>query len=258
MEEVWIPRCLERSHTFLGTLYIASAYNDVISKSIVESLETAALRQDVIHLVSEHLTRREECVADHNILAVLQLITGNVIVCMEAGLSFHQNGLQTMIQQRGGLQKLDSTLASMVSWLSLETAILLENQPMTEYLEYCVSQSTKMYPSTLAIPESPIWCPHEDYITLRMSGSCNEQTLQLVVDMRYMIDGLMNKVSFHIVSNFRFISSLKLISRRNQRLEPLSILIFFTRNSLPYIFQCLNGRFPKRLGAKTGDMKRSA
>jgi hypothetical protein len=243
---IWMPACLHYPHTFLGTLYIASSHHDALRQCKAESLETAALRQDVIHFVSEHLNSRENGVADHNIVAVLQLITGNVIGGVDAGLKFHQDGLQTMIRQRGGLQKLDSILASMVSWLSLETAILHEKQPITEYFEYCMSHSSKMYPSTLAIPESPVWCPHDNYITLQRSGNCNEQTLQLVVDMRRMIDGLMNEVSIDIASNFRLISSLKLISRRNQRLEPLSLSIFFTRNSPPCIFQCLNDSFPKR------------
>lgn len=242
--DIWMSACLHYPHTFLGTLYIASSHYDALRQCKAESLETAGLRQEVIHFVSEHLTNRENGVADHNIVAVLQLITGNVIGGVDAGLKLHQDGLQTMIRQRGGLQKLDSILASMVSWLSLETAVLHEKQPVTEYSEYCMSHSSKTYASTLAIPESPVWCPHEDYITLQRSDGCNEQTLQLVVDMRRMIDGLMNEVSIDIASNFRFISSLKLIPRRNQRLEPLSLSIFFTRNS-PCILQCLNDSFPK-------------
>ncbi|CAI9631625.1 unnamed protein product [Alternaria burnsii] len=218
MMDIWMPACLHYPHTFLGTLYIASSHYDALRQCKAESLETAGLRQEVIHFVSEHLTNRENGVADHNIVAVLQLITGNVIGGVDAGLKLHQDGLQTMIRQRGGLQKLDSILASMVSWLSLETAVLHEKQPVTEYSEYCMSHSSKTYASTLAIPESPVWCPHEDYITLQRSDGCNEQTLQLVVDMRRMIDGLMNEKE----STARASESLDLLHEKLTMYTPVS------------------------------------
>ncbi|KAF7679307.1 hypothetical protein GT037_003055 [Alternaria burnsii] len=218
MMDIWMSACLHYPHTFLGTLYIASSHYDALRQCKAESLETAGLRQEVIHFVSEHLTNRENGVADHNIVAVLQLITGNVIGGVDAGLKLHQDGLQTMIRQRGGLQKLDSILASMVSWLSLETAVLHEKQPVTEYSEYCMSHSSKTYASTLAIPESPVWCPHEDYITLQRSDGCNEQTLQLVVDMRRMIDGLMNEKE----STARASESLDLLHEKLTMYTPVS------------------------------------
>jgi hypothetical protein len=186
----WIPECLRYPHTFLSTLYMASAYDDVIENRQVESLETAALRQDVIHFVSEHLTNREQCVADHNIIAVSQLILGTVISRMDAGLRFHQDGIATMIRQRGGLGKLgvNGQLASAVSWANLATAVLREDKPTQMYFEYCTSRSTKRYHVDDVIPESPIYQPHGKYVTLERSTKCTKNARKLLDDIRTMME----------------------------------------------------------------------
>lgn len=57
MREYCIPEDQNQAHTFLSTLYMASAYDDVSLKREVESLETASMRQDVIHYVNGNLTK---------------------------------------------------------------------------------------------------------------------------------------------------------------------------------------------------------
>ena len=186
----WIPLCLSYPHAFLSTLYMASAFKDVIENSRVESLETAALRQDVIHFVSEHLTNREQCVADHNIIAVSQLILGNVITRMDAGLTFHQNGIETMIRQRGGLSKLGvhGQLASAVSWANLAIAILREKEPTQMYVEYCTIHSAKKYARDIVIPESPLYRPHDRYVTLANSTKCTPRARKLLDEVQAMVE----------------------------------------------------------------------
>jgi len=204
MEEQWIPRCLDHPHTFLGLLYMASSYNDILHNREVESLETAALRQDIIHYVAENLTDTLKSVADHNIIAVVQLIAGDVISRSYAGLRFHVNGLTTMIRQRGGLHQLDPVLASMASWLLLEVGIIGEEQPMSMFIEYSTSRTVVDHLSMAVVPESPLWCPNGHYVTLQRSFSCSQTTLELVESTRHMINDFLDEVSFHVVMNARF------------------------------------------------------
>ncbi|KAK1915374.1 hypothetical protein P3342_003183 [Pyrenophora teres f. teres] len=186
----WIPACLEHPHTFLSTLYMASAHHDVIQRREMESIETAALRNDVIILVSGNLTNGAESVADHNIIAVSQLILGEVIGRNEGSLSYHQGGIETMIKQRGGLEYLgmDGMIASAVSWAHLATSVLREMRPNPMYARYCASRSIKKYSLNVAIPESPLYFPHGKYVTLERSTECNPDARKLLLEMRTMID----------------------------------------------------------------------
>ncbi|KAF1841006.1 uncharacterized protein K460DRAFT_295719 [Cucurbitaria berberidis CBS 394.84] len=186
----WIPTCLKYPHTFLSTLCLASAHHDIVRELPVESLVTAALRQEIILLVGGNLRNPDERVADHNIVAVTQLIIGEVIGREEAGLAFHETGIETMINQRGGLNQLgmDGRLASAISWVTLASAILREEKPRAMYADYCTAKSTKAYPITATIPESPIYCPRGKFVTLERSMRCKPQTLELLGDIRMMID----------------------------------------------------------------------
>lgn len=188
---LWIPKCLDHHHTFLSTLYMAAAHDDTIYGREVESLETAALRQDVIHHIGANLTDPEKMVDDSNIIAVSQLILGEVIGRTETSMAFHQNGIEQMIKQRGGLNQLgmNGLLASAVSWAHLATAVLREGTPSPMYVEYCASNSVKRYPLHVTIPESPLYCPHGKFVTIERSKAVKYQpnTLKLLNDMRTMI-----------------------------------------------------------------------
>ncbi|KAI4667571.1 uncharacterized protein J4E88_010235 [Alternaria novae-zelandiae] len=190
----WIPECLSYAHTFLSTLYMASAYDDVVHNREIESLETAALRQDVIHFVGGHLTDVEQSVADHNIIAVSQLILGDVISRADLGLRYHQMGIAKMIEQRGGLQTLgvNGQLASAVSWANLATAALQEASPTRMYVDYCEMRALKTYPLIATIPESPLYHPHGKFMTIERSANCNANAQKLLEDVRTMMEDLLD------------------------------------------------------------------
>jgi len=233
MEEQWIPRSLDYPHTFLGLLYMASSYDDASHQREVETLETAALRQDIIHYVGEYLTDIVEGTADHNIRAVVHLIAGHIIGGTWAGLAYHVNGLTTMIRQRGGLHQLEPVLASMASLLLLEVGIIGEERPVSMFIDYSTSRSGVKYPTTATVPESPLWCPHGHYVTLQRSVHCIPTTLRLVEDVRHMIDGFLNEVSFNVAMNASFACVLRSPSRQNQGIPVLSVFKHQLKDSLP-------------------------
>ncbi|CAO2650541.1 Nn.00g018330.m01.CDS01 [Neocucurbitaria sp. VM-36] len=186
----WIPICLDHAHTFLSTLCLASVHHDIVQELEVDSLRTVALRQEIIHLVGKNLLNHDQSIADHNIVALTQLIIGDVIGRQESGLAWHEAGIDTMIKQRGGLNQLgmEGRLASAISWVTLASAILREAKPRTMYADYCTAKSTKNYPPTATIPESPIYCPRGKFITVQRSAMCKQHTLELLGDIRMMID----------------------------------------------------------------------
>ncbi|KAF2032015.1 hypothetical protein EK21DRAFT_99335 [Setomelanomma holmii] len=124
----WIPTALSHPHTFLGTLCLATAYHDVIHERQLESVQTIALRQEVIHLVGRNMTDTNKRVSDHNIMAIIQLIISEVIGREESGLTWHETGMETMIEQRGGLNQLAPTANKSTTLLQdLRTAIECSN-----------------------------------------------------------------------------------------------------------------------------------
>lgn len=193
----WIPTVLSAPHTFLSTLCVASAHYDAILERTVESVETISLRTEIIHLVQQNVVHPDaHCkVDDLNLAALIQLIASEVVGRKELALDIHEVGLETMISMRGGLNQLgvSGCLASTISWILLESAILRESRPRSIYSDYCRANSTKEYHITVAIPESPIYHPRRQFETLKRSKCCKEGTLELLKEVRAMIEHFLNQ-----------------------------------------------------------------
>lgn len=193
----WIPTVLSAPHTFLSTLCVASAHYDAILERQVESVETISLRTEIIHLVSQNVVHPDarNKVDDFNLTALIQLIASEVIGRTELALDIHEKGLETMVNMRGGLSQLgvSGCLASTISWILLESAILRENRPRSVFADYCTANSTKIYPTNVAIPESPIYHPRRQFETLKTSGCCKETTLELLTEIRMMTESFLKQ-----------------------------------------------------------------
>ena len=71
-----------------------------------ESTERTKVRVEVISLINEALKDPKLQTADCTIVAVLQLLTGEIMGPHQKTLQFHQRGLHDMVRQRGGLDGL--------------------------------------------------------------------------------------------------------------------------------------------------------
>lgn len=123
---------------------------------------------------------------------------GGIILGKQPSLSIHEDGLETMISFRGGLCKLglDGHLASTVSWTSLTSSVLREVRPQHIYVQYCMSMPSDPVTTTTTIPESPLYCPSDQFEILKKSRSFNQKTYQLLTDMYMMIEIFLQQVSF--------------------------------------------------------------
>lgn len=186
----WIPTLVKSPHAFLSTLCIASTHLDAIKNRQIESIQTTALRQEVIHLIHRNILHPEAKVDDFNVIALTQLIASEIIIGDETALDFHERGVEAMVKTRGGLNQLgvDGRLASTLSWVSLESAILREAKPRSIYSDFCVSASSQNYPNTMTIPESPLFCPRGEFRTIGRSQRCAPRALDLLKDIRMMMD----------------------------------------------------------------------
>ncbi|KAF1953388.1 hypothetical protein CC80DRAFT_420174 [Byssothecium circinans] len=124
MGRYWVPALVKSPHAFLSTLCIASAHFDAINDRAIESVQTMALRQEIIHLISQSLLNPQTRTNDFNVIAVTQLIASELIAGQETALAYHEAGLETMVYQRGGLNKLAALLTHLRT--ALQSSDLVE------------------------------------------------------------------------------------------------------------------------------------
>lgn len=106
----WVPTLLQARHTFLSTTCISSAYNDAMYQSftgeVPESIQRVRVRTEVMKMIDVCLRDPTLSTKDVTLVAVLQLLSGEIIGCNDDELRHHQNGLSRMIETRGGLDRL--------------------------------------------------------------------------------------------------------------------------------------------------------
>jgi hypothetical protein len=111
---------------FLSTLCISSAYLDMmqmdfnsqrLTANSIESVRTLTVREQTVQLISERLSDPATCCSDANIVSVVHLLFGEMIVACNQALKWHEDGLHTMVEYRGGLESLggNGLLAAMVT-----------------------------------------------------------------------------------------------------------------------------------------------
>ena len=122
----WVPMLFAGRAAFLSTLCISSAYLDMmqmdfkshtLTANSIESVRTLTVREQTVQLISERLSDPETCCSDANIVSVVHLLFGEMIVACDQALQWHEDGLHTMVEYRGGLDKLggNGLLAAMVT-----------------------------------------------------------------------------------------------------------------------------------------------
>lgn len=158
MERYWLPLVLNCPHTFLSTLCIASAHLDAVRGLVNDSLETITLRQEVVHVIGQCLTDAIKNTDDQNLMALVNLIASEVVGREKGSLRWHEDGIEVMIKQRGGLNNLGERLASTISWVLLESSIIREGASRTMIVEYCLKKSTVRAPGTAVLLDSPLHC----------------------------------------------------------------------------------------------------
>lgn len=228
----WIPTIVDSPHSFLSTLCIASAHMDAINGRAIESVQTLALRQEVMHLIGQSLVNPRYRTNDHNIIALTQLIASELVAGQEIALSFHEAGIEVMVNQRGGLDQLGmkGRLAPVVTWVLLECALLQEKMPTEAYAKYGAAHSSRIHPSTATIPESPLYCPRGEYETLKRSSTgVTPRTLDLLKDVRMMIDLFLHETKQNRQNSLSLKNIYKKITEQYpsaaelQRLNPLTV-----------------------------------
>ncbi|KAI4729254.1 hypothetical protein E4T49_02964 [Aureobasidium sp. EXF-10728] len=199
----WVPMLFAGRAAFLSTLCISSAYLDMMQMDFtvtrtansIESVRTLTVREQTVKLIGERLSDPETCCNDANIVSVVHLLFGEMIVAGSQALQWHEDGLHTMVEYRGGLDNLggNGLLAAMVTIQTFEVSVLRENRPRQQYLDYARSISgPSARERSSAMPESPLYYPTGLHHTLARTQRCNEETLDLINLVRDLTQAVMD------------------------------------------------------------------
>ncbi|KAH0366750.1 hypothetical protein KCU65_g5109, partial [Aureobasidium melanogenum] len=187
----WVPMLFAGQASFLSTLCISSAYLDMmhmdfshrLTVNSIESVRTLAVREQTVQLISKRLSNPDTCCNDANIVSVVHLLFGEMIVACPLALQWHEDGLHTMVEHRGGLDNLGGhgLLASMVTIQFFEVSVLREGRPRQQYLDYArYITETSTQGRTSAVPETPLYHATGVHHTLARTRRCDEDTLDLI------------------------------------------------------------------------------
>ncbi|KAG9832197.1 hypothetical protein KCU63_g14198, partial [Aureobasidium melanogenum] len=153
------------------------------------------VREQTVQLISKRLSDPETCCNDANIVSVVHMLFGEMIVACKPTLKWHEDGLHTMVEHRGGLDNLggNGLLASMVTIQFFEVSVLREARPRQQYLDYArytIENSTQG--RTSAVPETPLYYPTGLHHTLARTRRCDEDTLDLINLVRDLTQAVMH------------------------------------------------------------------
>jgi hypothetical protein len=101
-------------HAFLSTIAISSAHDDLMRRSScppeerprVESVDRATVRHEVTSMINQSLSDPQMQTSDATLVAVLHLLNAEIMGCDDNIMHVHRRGLNAMIEQRGGLDRL--------------------------------------------------------------------------------------------------------------------------------------------------------
>ena len=116
MERYWIPLIIGSKVAFSGSICLAATQMDAMGSSNVESYEAAASKLDAMHLINESMRDPTNIASNPVIAGAVQLVFCELINLGDSVASSHCNGIDRMVQLRGGLRNLglDGYMAGIV------------------------------------------------------------------------------------------------------------------------------------------------
>lgn len=113
MALLWYPMIAQAKHSFLSIFYFTSVHEDVMRSTLPghpssESRQSAIIRSEMITMVNDALDNPAMRFNDTTLAAVLQIMAAETIFNHQTSW-IHEQGLERMIEHRGGLDQLGSS-----------------------------------------------------------------------------------------------------------------------------------------------------
>ncbi|PNS19760.1 Anaphase-promoting complex subunit 5 [Sphaceloma murrayae] len=197
--DVWVHFLTSSPSAFLASLCIAAPYTDLMAQSntsmstiatVPNQRQTMELLTEVPKIVNESLHDPAEGFSDINVVAVCQLLAGQLTSDYTWIVPAHRYYMKHMVNTRGGLDKLggEQVIAFNCCLTDFEAA-MLANEPLdTLYLNYAREYIDTHPYVKFPAPESPIFVRDGDMRSIASNRTCSRQTLNLIILMNHLTE----------------------------------------------------------------------
>ncbi|KAF2805115.1 uncharacterized protein BDZ99DRAFT_396552 [Mytilinidion resinicola] len=191
--DVWVPIVMTHPHALLSTCCVTSTYVDMMNGLKTDSERSTLIKNESIIWINRELSNLATQTTDMTIILILHLLAGELRNCDENVFRIHESGIERIIVQRGGMDKLgwDGVVAGLTVSVIYDIYIFTERQPAAMFQSYIPKRSNPLKTST-AIPESPFYCPRSEFFTIAASPLCTEQIYNILADMRDLTEVFMS------------------------------------------------------------------
>ncbi|KAF1356956.1 hypothetical protein BDV97DRAFT_394823 [Delphinella strobiligena] len=192
IQRSWLPMVAQTRRTFLSSLCASTAYLDAMQsvgsqtrrQKSIQRVRTRAVFEEVLSLINRSMNHQETRTDDATIIAIIQLLCGEMMMANDAVLPVHEQGLWSMVMQRGGLTTLgnEGEIAALLVITVFEVSVFQETQPRSEYVVHAdhIRRSDPKPNTSTFLPESPLYCPSDDYTTVTRSKRCSDKAANLL------------------------------------------------------------------------------
>lgn len=190
MRAFYFPAMDGCRHAFLSTACIKATYADLLDGFVEESPATLYIKEEVYTMIREGLLDPERQADDGMFMCIGQLLAAELCQGEEDVMKTHEQGLERIARHRGSLDVFGAKglIANAISSTVMLSATFREGQPPTMFRDH-LNHSAPARSST-SVPESPIFCPRNDFYTI--APKCSDGTLEILREMREMTDLFVN------------------------------------------------------------------
>ncbi|KAF2633202.1 hypothetical protein BU25DRAFT_380373 [Macroventuria anomochaeta] len=181
----WLPLMLSHPHIILSSTVLASTWLDMHNKCSGDSTTTVMVKAETISMINERLANPTLQLDDATLIVILHLFAGEMWVCNEKALRIHENGVATFVSRHGGLSSFiyNRALAEVAIACCYHCDIFCEAEMLAPFREGLPANSD-LIDSETALPESPLYCPRDAFLTISDDAQCSQSTLELLCDMK--------------------------------------------------------------------------
>ncbi|KAF2717567.1 hypothetical protein K431DRAFT_288445 [Polychaeton citri CBS 116435] len=168
----WLPSLMQARHAFLSTICISAAHDEIMAyhlspnRSLPRTDITVrmTIRSEMMRLINMCISDPQLQAHDTTIIAVLQILTSEIMDEGTSYLKVHAKGLGELIKQRGGLNELgikvgggESLIALVIVVTMYLIAVLRETEVEPTYRQFCdrIHQTTH-WPRRDSVAQSPL------------------------------------------------------------------------------------------------------
>ncbi|KAF2152329.1 hypothetical protein K461DRAFT_144943 [Myriangium duriaei CBS 260.36] len=115
----WFPLAMAEPATFYAIVLLAATHHAVVNPAYSNAFDLLTLKGKAISAINEALADPQRSISDSTMGAVMKMASYEAIFGDEKFFHAHMNGLQHMVQKRGGLPNLglDGLLERIVLWI---------------------------------------------------------------------------------------------------------------------------------------------